>query len=165
MSLYMLPGKGVNLLPDHWPLCGKPIRFINEFECSEAKIEGSEKGRQLPEVEPRTPLTWAPSALPLSLDSRTTTNPHNPLCILLFHFPLFLLHNIQIHLFPAWGKMLSANQVYMAATQVLVARSSSNGDTVAVCGQFLPTFHRNVVYMLKRLWDGSRLFQGGFLGS
>ena len=51
----------------------------------------------------------------------------------------------------------------MAATQVLVARSSSNGDTVAVCGQFLPTFQRNVVYMLKRLWDGSRLFQG-FLG-
>ena len=25
-----------------------------------------------------------------------------------FHFPLFLPHNIQIHLFPAWGKMLLA---------------------------------------------------------
>ena len=55
--------------------------------------------------------------------------------------------------------MLSANQVYMAATQVLVARSSSNGDTVGVCGQILPTFQRNVVYMLKRLWDGGRLYK------
>ena len=55
--------------------------------------------------------------------------------------------------------MLSANQIYLTATQVLVARSSSNGDTVGVCGQFLPTFQRNVVYMLKRLWDGSRLFR------
>ena len=31
---------------------------------------------------PRTPLAWATSALPLSYDSRTTTNPHNPLYIL-----------------------------------------------------------------------------------
>ena len=55
---------------------------INEFKCYEAKIEESEKGRQLLGVEPRTPLALAASALPLSHDSRTTTNPHNPLCIL-----------------------------------------------------------------------------------
>jgi len=47
----------------------------------------------------------------------------------------------------------------MAATQVLVARSCSNGDTVGVCGQILPTFQPNVVNMLKRLWDGGRLFR------
>ena len=29
---------------------------INEFRCYEAKIEESEKGRQPPGVEPRTPL-------------------------------------------------------------------------------------------------------------
>ena len=29
---------------------------INEFRCYEVKIEESEKGRQLPGVEPRTPL-------------------------------------------------------------------------------------------------------------
>ena len=33
------------------------------------------KGRQPPGVEPRTHLAWAASALPLSYDSRTTTNP------------------------------------------------------------------------------------------
>ena len=37
------------------------------------------KGRQSPGVKPRTPLAWAANALPLSHDSRTTTNPHNPL--------------------------------------------------------------------------------------
>ena len=43
---------------------------------------GKWKGQQLPGVEPRTPLAWAASALPLSHDSWTTTNPHNPLYIL-----------------------------------------------------------------------------------
>ena len=40
------------------------------------------KGRQLLGVEPRTPLAWATSALPLSHDSQMTTNPHNPLLLL-----------------------------------------------------------------------------------
>ena len=40
---------------------------------------GKWKGRQSPWVEPRTPLAWAASALPLSHNSRTTTGPHNPL--------------------------------------------------------------------------------------
>ena len=48
---------------------------INEFRCYEARIEESEKGRQSLGVEPRTPLAWAANALPLSHDSRTTTNP------------------------------------------------------------------------------------------
>ena len=37
-----------------------------------------EKGQQAPGVKPRTPLALAASALPLSHDSWTTTNPHNP---------------------------------------------------------------------------------------
>ena len=55
---------------------------INEVRCYEAQIEESEKGRQPLGVEPRTPLALAASTLPLIHDSRTTTNPHNPLCIL-----------------------------------------------------------------------------------
>ena len=47
------------------------------------KNRESEKGQQPPGDEPSTLLTWAASALPLS--------------------------HIQIHLFPAWGKMLLAN--------------------------------------------------------
>ena len=39
------------------------------------KIEESEKGRQPPGVEPRTPLAQATSALPLSYDNRTTGQP------------------------------------------------------------------------------------------
>ena len=46
------------------------------------KNRGKYKGRQPPGVEPRTPLAWATSTLPLSHDSRTTTNPHNPLYVL-----------------------------------------------------------------------------------
>ena len=43
------------------------------------KIEESEKAGSRPAgVEPRTPLAWATNALPLSHDSWTTTNPHNP---------------------------------------------------------------------------------------
>ena len=45
-------------------------------------IEESGKDWQPPGVEPRTPLAWAISALPLSHDSQTTTNPHNPLYVL-----------------------------------------------------------------------------------
>ena len=52
---------------------------INELGCYEAKIEESEKGRQPPGVESRTPLSAAG----------------------VFHFPLFSPHNIQVHLFPA----------------------------------------------------------------
>ena len=52
---------------------------INEFKCYEAKVEENEKGRQSLGVEPRIPLAWAASALPLTHNSRTITNPHNPL--------------------------------------------------------------------------------------
>ena len=51
------------------------IIHINEFRCYEAKIEESEKSRQLPGVEPRTLLAWAASALPLSHNSQTTYQP------------------------------------------------------------------------------------------
>ena len=43
---------------------------------------GKWKGQQSSWVEPRTPLAWTASALPLNHDSHTTTNPHNPLCVL-----------------------------------------------------------------------------------
>ena len=43
---------------------------------------GKWKNRQSPGVEPRTPLAWAASALPLSHNSWTTTSPHNPLYVL-----------------------------------------------------------------------------------
>ena len=33
-----------------------PVAIINEVRCYEKKIEESEKGRQPPRVEPRTPL-------------------------------------------------------------------------------------------------------------
>ena len=42
------------------------------------------KGRQPLGVKPRTPLTWAASALPLSHDNRRTTNPHKPLYYCIF---------------------------------------------------------------------------------
>ena len=51
---------------------------MNEFRCYERKV----KSRQSPGVEPRTPLAWAANALPLSHNSRTTTSPHNSLCVL-----------------------------------------------------------------------------------
>ena len=54
---------------------------ISEFRCYEVKIEESEKGRQTLGVEPRTPLAWAASTLPLSHDRQTTTNPRNPLYV------------------------------------------------------------------------------------
>ena len=34
-----------------------------------------------------------------------------------------------------------------------MVRDGSNGVTVGVCGQFLPTFQCNVVMWSKRLWD------------
>ena len=75
------------------------------------EIRGKWKSRQRPGVEPRTPLAWVASALPLSHDSRMTTNPHYPLCVLISP------HNIQIHLFPAWGKMLSARRIKLNQLQ------------------------------------------------
>ena len=38
---------------------------INGLRCYEMKIRGKWKGRQLPRVKSRTPLSWATSALPL----------------------------------------------------------------------------------------------------
>ena len=56
---------------------------IKEFRCYEANIKENEKAGSFRESNPaRIPLAWAASALPLSYDSRTTTNPHNPLYVL-----------------------------------------------------------------------------------
>ena len=85
---------------------------IKEFRCCEVKIEESEKAGSHWESNPgSTPLTWATSALPLSHDTRTTTNSIYPAQVVLnasvahlavagvlgltpgdcwpFHFPLF----------------------------------------------------------------------------
>ena len=48
---------------------------------------GKRKGRQSLGIEPRTPLAWAASALPLSHDNRTTTSPHNPAQVGLSRMP------------------------------------------------------------------------------
>ena len=50
----------------------------NEFTCYEAKIEESEKAGSCQESNPGH--LWLDP--PLSHDSRTTTNPHNPLYVL-----------------------------------------------------------------------------------
>ena len=62
------------------------------------KIEKSEKRQQSPGVEPRTPLACM-SALPLSHNSQTTTNPHNP---------LYMYYT---------GGILNASVAHLAATQ------------------------------------------------
>ena len=54
--------------------CGQHLA-LNEFR---GENRGKWKGWQPLRVEPRTPLAWAASDLPLSNDSQTTTNPHNP---------------------------------------------------------------------------------------
>ena len=102
-------------------------------ECYEAKIiDESDKGWQPSGVEPRTPLAWAASALPLSYNNQTTTNPHNPRYVLHRWYwmpqshtrqPLSMCHQNFVRgwpevyfrlitskfpLFPAWGKMLWA---------------------------------------------------------
>ena len=52
------------------------------------KNRRSEKAGSHWESNPGHPLAWAASALPLSHDSQTTTNPHNPLYVQL-SLPLF----------------------------------------------------------------------------
>ena len=97
MCLYMYISclaEGVNLLPDHWPLCWKPIRFMNEFGCHEAKIEESEKAISHRESNPGH-LWLEPPVLctePRQPDDHQL--PQSSICILLFFFPLFLPHNI-----------------------------------------------------------------------
>ena len=55
--------------------------FKERLDVFEAKIEESEKAGSCRKTNPGH-LACAASALPLSHDSRTTTNPHNPLYIL-----------------------------------------------------------------------------------
>ena len=53
---------------------------IKECRCYEAKTEESEKASSCQELDPGHLWLEPPcSALPLSHDSWTTTNPHNPL--------------------------------------------------------------------------------------
>ena len=46
------------------------------------KNRGKWKSQQASGVKPRTPLAWAATALPLSYNNWTTTNPHNLLYVL-----------------------------------------------------------------------------------
>ena len=75
---------------------------------------GKWKGQQSPGVKSRTPLVWAASALPLSHNSRTTTNPHNPLYVLHRWYwmpqsytwqPLSMCHSVCASIF--WKKTLN----------------------------------------------------------
>ena len=54
---------------------------INKFGCYEAKIEESEKASSCWELNPGHLRLKPASALPLSHNSPTTTNPHNPPCV------------------------------------------------------------------------------------
>ena len=95
-------------------------QFVNELGCYEAKREESKKTGGWQESNPGHLWLELASALPLSHDGQTTTNLHNPLCgCRLSNFPLFSPHNIQIHLFPAWGKMLSAQLVSSDSLPIL----------------------------------------------
>ena len=78
--------------------------FIKErLDVVEAKIKESEKAGSHQQLNPGH-LACAANALPLSYDNRTTSSPHNPLCILygvrfpvtdgLFTFLYFHLQNI-----------------------------------------------------------------------
>ena len=78
--------------------------FIKErLDVFEAKIKESEKAGSHQQLNPEH-LACAANALPLSYDNRTTSSPHNPLCILygvrfpvtdgLFTFLYFHLQNI-----------------------------------------------------------------------
>ena len=69
------------LLSDNIDILSLWSRMIKEIRCYEAKTEKT-KGPAVRRQESNpghTPLAWAASALPLSHDSQTTTNPHNPL--------------------------------------------------------------------------------------
>ena len=59
-----------------------PVRFvIMNLDVMRRKYR-KVKSPGPPGVEPRTPLAWAASTLPLSYDSRTTTNPHTAQVVL-----------------------------------------------------------------------------------
>ena len=60
----------------------KVLWLKERLDVFEAKVEKSEKAGSRRELNPGH-LTCAASALPLSYDNRTTTNPHNPLLWLL----------------------------------------------------------------------------------
>ena len=78
--------------------------IINEVRCYEAQIEESEKGRQPPGVEPRTPYIedcegWWLSGCRSSVAEHWRLKPEVSWVRLLaaaglFHFPLFAPHNI-----------------------------------------------------------------------
>ena len=75
------------------------IPVIKKVRCYEVKIEKSEKGRQPPGVEPRTPLGWWLSGCRGSVAEHWRLKPkvswvRLPAAAGLFHFPLFLPHNI-----------------------------------------------------------------------
>ena len=115
---------------------------------------GKWKSQQSPGVEPRTPLAWAASALPLSHNSRTTTNPHNPLCILpdvwLRHFSTICA---------AWGKMLSVLVWSIEIVYVLMSNSVSGRNFHDITTHFIclytcwMLYHFNCMIMRwKQLW-------------
>ena len=83
LSGFLSPAVGSRKLGRSWngassDLTASTTLKLNEFGCYEVKIEESEKAGCHWELNPEH-LVELPSALPLSYDNRTTTDPHNPL--------------------------------------------------------------------------------------
>ena len=67
-----------NMSPQRF--CAQRVHTVKEFRCYEVKIEESEKASSHQESNPGHLWLEPPvHALPLSHNSQTTTNPHNPL--------------------------------------------------------------------------------------
>ena len=77
-------------------------QHLLEFYTLWCENRGKWKGWQPPTVEPRTPLAWVASALPLSYSNQTTTNSHNPLYVLqrTMYYVVFLLSQVTYYFAP-----------------------------------------------------------------
>ena len=111
------------------------------------KIEESENASSHQESNPG-PLAWAASALPLSHDSQTTTNPHNP---------LYVLHR--------WYWMLQSHTWQPQSVAARYVTSAAGGYFCLTTSKFLWVFvekweDRNVMFIPSRERLAMRLHRG-----
>ena len=82
------------------------IKLINEFRCYEAKIEESEKSTVTgSQTQDTSGISRQCSATELQ---QLENHQPSQFCICTAQVVMFSPHNIKIHLFPVWGKMLWA---------------------------------------------------------
>ena len=133
-----------------WPMHDDQLvvpMVTRQFIKNSGKNRGKWNCQQLPEVELRTLLAWAASALPLSHDNRTTTNPHNPLYVLhrwywmpqlhtwqplrMCHWNIsFTLSIIPLHLATSWSRYGDILQQIHVGTHRETIKYSQNGVLV-----------------------------------